>query len=47
MVNFQLKCSVVLHDDLCGFRYGRGTGAATLEDNLVQQLMGIAHKPLL
>ena len=41
-----LKRSVELHDALHGFREERGTGAANLEDNLEQQLDGIAHDPL-
>ena len=40
-------CSILtLYDALHGFRAGRGTGTETLEENSVQQLVGIAHKPL-
>ena len=45
VVNCWLKCGVVLHDALHGFREGWGTGTATLEANMDQQLAGIAHKP--
>ena len=38
--------SVTLHNTLHGFRAGRGTGTATLEAKLVQQLVGIVHEPL-
>ena len=47
VVNFRLKRSVVLHGALHGFREGRGTGTATPEANIAQQLAGLAHKPLL
>ena len=47
VVNCRLKRSVLLYDALHGFISGRGTGTATLEAKLVQQLSGIAHKPLL
>ena len=47
VVNCRLKRSVVLHNVLHGFRVGRGKGTATLEAKLVQQLSGLAHKPLL
>ena len=46
VVNCWLKRSVTLHDTLHGFRAGRGTGKATLEKKLAQQLAGIVHKPL-
>ena len=46
MVNFILKRSVVLPNNLHGFRKGRGTGTAALEANLAQQLAGLAHKSL-
>ena len=47
MVNFRLKRGVVLHDALHGFRGGRGTGTATLESKLTQQLTILAQEPLL
>ena len=46
VVNCWLKRAVVLHDALHGFRGGRGTGTATLESKLAQQLVGLAHEPL-
>ena len=46
VVNCRLKRSVTLHDALHGFRAVMGTGTATLEAKLVQQLAGIAHEPL-
>ena len=46
VVNCRLKRGVVLHDALHGFGEGRGTGRATLESKLTQQLAGLAHGPL-
>ena len=46
VVNFRIKRSVTLHYALHGFRAGRGTGTATLEAKLAQNLAGIAHEPL-
>ena len=46
VANCCLKISVVLHGALHGFREGQGTGAATLEENLSQKLVGLAHEPL-
>ena len=46
VLNYRLKRSVILHDVLHGFREGRGTGTATLEAKLAQQLAGLAHEPL-
>ena len=46
VVNCCLKSSVALHDALHRFRAGRGTGNATSEAKLAQQLAGIAHNPL-
>ena len=46
VVNFWLERSAVLHDALHRFIAGIGTGTATLEAKLAQQLSGIAHKPL-
>ena len=46
VINCWLKSSGVLHKTLHGFKTWRGTGTATLEANLSQQLVGIAHKPL-
>ena len=47
VVNFRIKQSMDLNNTLHGFRSGRGTGTATLEEKLVQQLTGIANEPLL
>ena len=47
VVTFRLKRSMSLHDMLHGFRAGRSTGTANLEANLVQQLSGISHEPLI
>ena len=46
VVNCCLKSSVVIHNALHGFRTWRGTGTATLEVKLYQQLTGIAYEPL-
>ena len=46
VVNFQLKQSVTLNDAFHGFTADRGMGTATLEENLAQQLAGLAHEPL-
>ena len=46
VVNYRLRRGIVLYDALQGFRGGRGTGTATLEAKLDQQLAGIAHHPL-
>ena len=37
---------MILHDALHGFREGIGTGGATLEAKLAQQLARLAHEPL-
>ena len=46
VVNCGLNRSGTLQNELHGFRAGRATGTATLEENLAQQLAGIAHEPL-
>ena len=46
VLNCCLKSSIVLHNALNGFREGWVMGTATLEDNIAQQLSGLAHKPL-
>ena len=46
VVNCWLKRSVVLHKTLHGFIEREGTGTATLEAKLSQQLTGLAHNPL-
>ena len=46
VVNCRLRRGVVLHESFQGFIGGQGTGTATLEAKLAQQLLGIAHDPL-
>ena len=46
MVDYWLNRGVVLHDALHRFRWGRGTGTATMEAKLTQQLAGLAYEPL-
>ena len=46
VVNCRIKSSVNIHNALHRFRAGRGTGVATLESNLAQQLEGISHELL-
>ena len=38
ILNLRLTASITYHDFLHGFRAGRGTGTATLEAKLLQQL---------
>ena len=42
----RLTTAITYHDALHGFRAGRGTGAATLEDKLLQQLAAIREEVL-
>ena len=46
VLNLSMKRGVEIHDLLHEFWKGWGTGAATLEANLYQQLANISHKPL-
>ena len=46
MVICSLKRIMVFHDALHGFIERRGTGMATLEAKLSQNLDGLAHNPL-
>ena len=46
VLNCRLKQGVILHDALHRFRGGWGTGTATLEEKLTQQLAVLSHKPL-
>ena len=39
--NFRLTASITFHDFLHGFRAGCGTGTATVEDKLLQQLAAL------
>ena len=41
-----LTASITFHKFLRGFRAGRGTGAATLEANLIQQLAALRDEVL-
>ena len=38
ILHCRLTASIIYHDFLHGFRAGRGTGTATLEAKLIQQL---------
>ena len=42
----RLTTSITYHDFLHGFRAGRGTGTATLEANLLQQLVAMIEEVL-
>ena len=44
--NRQLTASITFHDFLHGFRAGRGTGTATLEAKLLQQLAALREDVL-
>jgi exonuclease III len=46
IINERLKESIDFHDALHGFRAGRGTGTATIEAKLCQQLAAIKQVPL-
>ena len=46
IVNSRLQSSIVIHDVLHGFRQGRGTGTAIMEEKLEQQIAGIVHELL-
>ena len=46
IVNNQLLCTTILHNDLNGFIKGRGIGTEIMEENLEHQLAGIFHAPL-
>ena len=41
ILNRHLTASITFHDFLHGFRAGRGTGTATLESKLLQQLAAL------
>ena len=36
----------MLHENIYGFRKGRGMGTAILEAKLAQHLAGLVHKPI-
>ena len=46
ILNFRLTSSITFHDVLHGFRAGRGTGTATLEAKLLQQLAAMREEVL-
>ena len=46
ILNRRLTSSIIFHDVLHGFRAGRGTGTATLEAKLLQQLAAMREEVL-
>ena len=46
ILNRRLTSSITYHDFLHGFRAGRGTGTATLEAKLLQQLVALREEVL-
>ena len=46
ILNRRFTASITYHEFLHGFRAGRGTGTATLEANLLQQLAALREKVL-
>ena len=44
VINFPFTASIAFHDILHGFRAGCGTGTASLETKLVQQLMSMIEE---
>ena len=46
ILNRRLTASITFHDFLHGFREGHGTGAATLEAKLLQQLAALREEVL-
>jgi hypothetical protein len=46
IINARLKVTINFHDTLHGFRAGRGTGTATIEAKLCQQMATIQQVPL-
>ena len=46
ILNCRLTSSITFHDVLHGFRAGRGTGTATLEAKLLQQLAAMREEVL-
>ena len=41
LINFRIGEVVIFHDKIPGFRAGRGTGTASLEAKILQQLTGM------
>ena len=46
ILNFRLAVAIQFHDTLYGFCTGRGIGTASLEGNMVQQLMEMREEVL-
>ena len=46
IINRRFTSSITYHDVLHGFRAGRGTGTATLEAKLIQQLAAMREEVL-
>ena len=46
IINCRFASSIAYHDALRGFRAGRGTGTATLEAKLLQQLAALREEVL-
>ena len=46
ILNLRFTSSITYHDVLHGFRAGRGTGTATLEANLIQQIAAMREEVL-
>ena len=46
ILNRRFTSSITYHDDLHGFRAGRGTGTATLEAKLLQQFAALREEVL-
>ena len=44
IINRWISSSTQFHDDLHGFRAGRGTGTTTLEENMLLQIIAIRDK---
>ena len=45
-MNNRLQNYITLHDALHGFRQWRGVWTSNVEENMAQQLAGLAHEPL-
>ena len=46
MMNNRINSSISLHNELHGFRQGRGTVSTSLEAKLDQKPAGLCHDPL-
>ena len=46
ILNRRLTASITFHDFLHGFRAGRGTGTAILEDELIQKIAALREEVL-